>query len=158
MAVELLNCLALRKLLFINILRSYGFSLKCLIQRESKLIWISLQTELLMGREDVLLFNIERLKWEDRFKKGVSQYTNNILSTCCYLVHWLIRERKCLRFLSIWDYSEDVCFIRSPSPQILNISANTSTLLLLPAQPGNTNIHRWTKVISTLLYRDAKAQ
>lgn len=38
MAVELLNCLALRKLLFINILRSYGFSLKCLIQQESKLI------------------------------------------------------------------------------------------------------------------------
>lgn len=72
MAMKLLNCLALRKLLFINILSSYGFFfLKCLIQWEPKLIWISLQTELLIRREDVLLFNIERLQSEDRAKKGV---------------------------------------------------------------------------------------
>lgn len=102
MAVELLNCLALRKLLFINILSSDVLFLKCLIQWKSKLIWISLQTELLMRREDLLLFNIERLKFEDRAKKGVSQCTNNILSTCCHLMHWLISERKCLHFLNKW--------------------------------------------------------
>lgn len=66
LSLELLNCLALRKLLFINILSSSAFSLKCLIHWESKLIWISLQTELLMRMEDVLLFNIERLKLKDR--------------------------------------------------------------------------------------------
>lgn len=66
LALELLNCLALRKLLFINILSPSAFFLKCLIQCESKLIWISLQTELLMRREDILWFNIEREKLKDR--------------------------------------------------------------------------------------------
>lgn len=107
-AVELLNCLALRKLLFINILSSYAFFLKCLIQQLSQFMWISLQTELLMRKEDVLLFNIERLELEDRPKKGVAQYTNAILLTCYHLMHELISEIKCLHFLSRWDSTEDV--------------------------------------------------